>query len=159
MSEKDQLSMSEKYALTINEASKYFNIGTKRMRRLAEGHLGTFSAYSGNRYLILRPKFEEYLLKNPVIENEDMERERELELKRAELQEKDTFNPEETILFYQLSRRKFTRFLEENEDLPFIAYFRERKLIIRSEFENYMRMNPEIKEGLKNARTFVSETT
>ena len=28
--------VSEKYALTIKEAASYFNIGTKKMRRLAE---------------------------------------------------------------------------------------------------------------------------
>lgn len=31
------------------------------MRRLAEDNLGRFSVYSGNRYLIIRTKFEEYM--------------------------------------------------------------------------------------------------
>ena len=81
------------------------------------------------------------------------------DLRRPKLEEKDLFNPEKAVEFYRLSRRKFIQLLNSDERLPFIAMYRTRKLIIRSEFENYMRMNPEIKEGLKNARTFVPETT
>ena len=51
----------EKYLLTIKEAGEYFNIGVKKMRRLAEENLGVFSVYSGNRYLVIRTKFEEFL--------------------------------------------------------------------------------------------------
>lgn len=32
--------VSEKYTLTIKEAASYFNIGTKKMRRLAEDNRG-----------------------------------------------------------------------------------------------------------------------
>ena len=51
----------EKYMLTIKEASEYFSIGTKKMRRLAEDNLGRFAVYSGNRYLIIRTKFENFV--------------------------------------------------------------------------------------------------
>ncbi|MGN0162807.1 MAG: excisionase [Candidatus Ornithomonoglobus sp.] len=61
------LTIGEKYLLTIKEASMYFNIGIKKMRRLAEDNLGVFSVYSGNRYLIIRPKFEEYICKTSTI--------------------------------------------------------------------------------------------
>lgn len=61
------LPLSEKYTLTIKEAAEYFNIGIKKMRRLAEEHVNSFSIYSGNRYLIIRTKFEEYLLDNSTI--------------------------------------------------------------------------------------------
>ena len=37
------------YTLSIKEASKYFNIGIKKMRRLAEENLGVFAILSGNR--------------------------------------------------------------------------------------------------------------
>ena len=37
------------------------NIGIKKMRRLAEDNIGRFAVYSGNRYLIIRPKFEQFL--------------------------------------------------------------------------------------------------
>ena len=53
--------------LTIKEAGAYFNIGIKKMRRIAEDNLGVFSVYSGNRYLIIRPKFEEYICQTSTI--------------------------------------------------------------------------------------------
>ena len=61
------VSIGEKYMLTIREASIYFNIGVKKIRRLAEDNLGVFSIYSGNRYLIIRPKFEEHLCRISTI--------------------------------------------------------------------------------------------
>lgn len=60
--------ISQKYMLSIRETSAYFNIGVKKMRRMAEDNEGEFSLFMGNRYLICRPKFEEYLqdlMKNP----------------------------------------------------------------------------------------------
>lgn len=42
----------------------YFGIGIKLMRRLAENHLSEFAIYLGNRYLIVRPRFEEYVLEH-----------------------------------------------------------------------------------------------
>ena len=59
--QKEHLPVSEKFGLTINEASEYFGIGVKKMRRLAEDNLGDFAVYNGNRYLVLREKFEDYL--------------------------------------------------------------------------------------------------
>ena len=58
---KENVPISEKYTLTIREAAVYFNIGMKKMRRLAEDNLGIFAIFSGNRYLIIRTKFEQYL--------------------------------------------------------------------------------------------------
>lgn len=34
---------------------------------MAEDHIGAFSVYNGNRYLIIRSEFEEYMEKNPEI--------------------------------------------------------------------------------------------
>ena len=62
-----ELSLSEKYTLSIKEAAVYFNIGIKKMRRLAEENMGGFALISGNRYLIIRTKFEEYLQENSTI--------------------------------------------------------------------------------------------
>ena len=53
--------VSEKYLLTIRESAAYFNIGIKKMRRLAEDNLGGFAVFSGNRYLINRTKFERFI--------------------------------------------------------------------------------------------------
>ena len=51
--------LKEKCMLTIREASAYFNLGVKKMRRLAEE--GNFAVFVGNRYLIHRERFENYL--------------------------------------------------------------------------------------------------
>lgn len=51
----------EKYTLTIKEAAAYFNIGIKKMRRMAEENTGRFSVFCGNKYLIIRPKFEKFI--------------------------------------------------------------------------------------------------
>ena len=57
--------VKEKYTLTIKEAAAYFNIGIKKMRRIAEDNLGTVAVYCGNRFL--RPKFEEFILNSSEI--------------------------------------------------------------------------------------------
>lgn len=64
---KETMASGEKYLLTIKEAGEYFNIGVKKMRRLAEENLGVFSVYSGNRYLVIRTKFEEFLCNTSTI--------------------------------------------------------------------------------------------
>lgn len=49
--------------ISLKEASAYFHIGIKKIRRMAEDNEGGFALFLGNRYIICRPKFEEYLLK------------------------------------------------------------------------------------------------
>ena len=63
-----EVPINEKYTLTIKEASQYFNIGIKKMRRLAEEntHNG-FAVHSGNRFLIIRSKFEKFLVETSAI--------------------------------------------------------------------------------------------
>ncbi len=61
------VAVNEKYLLTIKEAAAYFNIGEKKLRRLAEDRLGELAVYSGNRYLVIRPKFEQFLLETSTI--------------------------------------------------------------------------------------------
>ena len=63
----NNIPLNEKYTLTIKEAAAYFNIGVMKMRRLAEEHTSSFSIYSGNRYLIIRTKFEEFLVETSTI--------------------------------------------------------------------------------------------
>lgn len=55
------VSVSEKYTLTIKEAAAYFNVGTKKLRRLAEENTDRFAVFSGNKYLIIRKKFEKFI--------------------------------------------------------------------------------------------------
>ncbi len=61
------LPISEKYTLSIKEASEYFSIGIKKMRRLAEENVGRISVYSGNRYLIIRSKFEKFIEESSAV--------------------------------------------------------------------------------------------
>ena len=63
----EALHLGEKYMLTIKEAASYFNIGTKKMRRIAEDNLGNIAVFCGNRFLIVRPKFEEFILNSSEI--------------------------------------------------------------------------------------------
>ena len=64
---KEIVPVAEKYLLTINEAASYFNIGVKKMRRIAEEYTGEFSLYSGNRLLIIRTKFEKFLSETSTV--------------------------------------------------------------------------------------------
>ena len=64
---KDIFPVSEKYTLSVIEAAQYFGIGINKMRRLAEDNIGVFAVYSGNRYLIIRSKLEEFLQKTSSI--------------------------------------------------------------------------------------------
>ena len=144
---KDSIPVHEKYVLTIREAAEYFNIGLKRMRQLAEENTDSFGLWSGNRFLIIRSRFEEYLL-GCLTEKGGVRK----DLRRPKLEEKDLFNPEEAVEFYRLSRRKFIQLLNSDERLTFVALYRTRKLIIRSEYERYMDEHPEVREEIRNGR-------
>ena len=58
----EKVKITEKYLLTIREASIYFGMGDKRIRRLAEDNEGNFAFYSGNSYFIIRPLMEQYFM-------------------------------------------------------------------------------------------------
>lgn len=66
-------SIFRKQAIDYNEehspekASEYFNIGVKKMRRLAEDNLARFAGYNGNRYLIIRTKCEKFLEESSAV--------------------------------------------------------------------------------------------
>lgn len=58
----------EKYTLTIEEASKYFRIGEKKLRKLAEENLDTgWVIVNGNRVQIKRKQFEKIIDKLDAI--------------------------------------------------------------------------------------------
>ena len=48
-SRKVEISVSEKYMLTINEAAAYFSIGIKKLRRMAEDNEGKFAVAISQR--------------------------------------------------------------------------------------------------------------
>lgn len=56
-----EVKFQEKYILTIKEASMYFNIGIKKIRRMAESNEGAYALFLCNRNLIIRHRFEKYL--------------------------------------------------------------------------------------------------
>lgn len=71
-------------------------------------------------------------------------------MKKPILEQKDFLNPEETIQLFNLSRRKFYRFLKDEKGVGFTALYGNRKLIIRTEFEKYLRENQMVKGELQN---------
>ena len=167
----ETLPVSEKYMLTIKAAAAYFNIGIKKLRRIAEDNLGTVAVYCGNRFIIIRPKFEEFILNSSEIQFllfaesscyfrgvEGIYDEPNKPLKTAtfgrkecdvmakpNLGEKDILNPSEAIEYFVLSRRKFYDLLKNTDGEDFLAYYGERKLIIRVAFEKYLLHHPELR--------------
>ena len=58
----------EKYMLTLREAAEYFHIGEKKMRQIVEENMdASFILTSGNRIMIKRKLFEEFLDRASVI--------------------------------------------------------------------------------------------
>ena len=58
---KMQVPIWEKYALTIDEASAYFGIGTGKIRELTNDNDCNFVLWVGNKRLIKKQLFEKYL--------------------------------------------------------------------------------------------------
>lgn len=58
----------QKYALTPKEAGAYFNLGEKKIRKIAQDHNeDTFVLRNGSHLLILRTEFEKFLTKTSTI--------------------------------------------------------------------------------------------
>lgn len=57
----EKLNINEKYMLRILEASEYYGIGIKKMRRIAEDGENIFSVKNDNRWMIHREEFNKYL--------------------------------------------------------------------------------------------------
>ncbi len=58
----------EKYMLTLREAAEYFHIGEKKLRQIVEENMdASFILTSGNRIMIKRKRFEEFLDSSSVI--------------------------------------------------------------------------------------------
>lgn len=71
-------------------------------------------------------------------------------MRKPSLAQKDVLNPEEAIVYFGFSRRKFNRFSKEGKCKKYTALYEKRRLILRGEFEKYLEENPEVKEGLLN---------
>lgn len=58
----------KRYALTVTEAAEYYHIGENKLRMIADEHPDAdFIIMNGNRILIKRQKFEEYLDRATVV--------------------------------------------------------------------------------------------
>lgn len=67
---------------------------------------------------------------------------------RPDLAEKNILNPSEAIEYFVLSRRKFYDLLNNTDGEDFLAYYRERKLILRVAFERYLCNHPELRRRI-----------
>lgn len=57
-----EVPIKDKFCLTVEEACKYFNIGEKKMRKLVvENYNSGFIIQNGNKVLIKRKRFENFL--------------------------------------------------------------------------------------------------
>lgn len=71
-------------------------------------------------------------------------------MQKPSLAEKDYLTVIETAELFRLSRRKLFR-LVEKPNLPFMALYGTRKLVIKDEFIKYLN-TPGVKEGLANGK-------
>ena len=71
-------------------------------------------------------------------------------MRSALLEQKNILTPEETIRHFGLSQRKFYRWLKQPHS--FVAFYRKRKIILRTELERHFLNHPEEKEALKRVR-------
>ena len=62
MTEQTQVEIKDKFCLTIDEASAYFNIGEKKLSRIVTDNIDTgFIIQNGVKFLIKRKQFETFL--------------------------------------------------------------------------------------------------
>lgn len=66
--DKKNVPIWEKFALTISEASEYFNLGEKKMRYLADSYSDYgFVLQNGNKILIKRKRFEDFISETSAV--------------------------------------------------------------------------------------------
>ncbi|MBQ1993802.1 MAG: DNA-binding protein [Lachnospiraceae bacterium] len=56
-----EVPIKDNYLLTIREAGAYFGLWTKYICRIVEVNESGFVIFIGNKYMIIRRKFEEYM--------------------------------------------------------------------------------------------------
>lgn len=69
-------------------------------------------------------------------------------MRKPTADEKDILNQEEAIVHFELSRRKFFKLLKDGKNLPFMAMYGSRRLIIRTEFAQYLEKHPELRRRI-----------
>ena len=62
MTDDKQDQIKDKFCLTIEEASEYFNIGEKKLRKIVSENLDSgFIIQNGVKFLVKRKQFENFL--------------------------------------------------------------------------------------------------
>ena len=62
MTDDKQVQIKDKFCLTIEEASAYFNIGEKKLRKIVSDNLDSgFIIQNGVKFLVKRKQFENFL--------------------------------------------------------------------------------------------------
>lgn len=84
-------------------------------------------------------------MKPKTLENSHFWQKGSVDMARPKLAEKDILNPSEAIDYFVLSRRKFYNLLNNTDGEDFLAYYGERKLILRVAFEKYLMSHPELR--------------
>ena len=66
--EEGEIPVWERYILTITEAADYYHIGENKLRTIADEHpTADFIIMNGNRILLKRQRFEEFLDRATVV--------------------------------------------------------------------------------------------
>lgn len=73
-------------------------------------------------------------------------------MSKPRLEEKDFLNPNEAIDLFVLSHRKFYKLLQDNKHLDFMAMYGTRRLIVRTDFERYLKAHPELRSPANNCQ-------
>ncbi len=62
MNDDKQVQIKDKFCLTIEEATEYFNIGEKKLRKIVSENVNSgFIIQNGVKFLIKRKQFEHFL--------------------------------------------------------------------------------------------------
>lgn len=62
MNDNKQVQIKDKFCLTIEEASEYFNIGEKKLRKIVSENVNSgFIVQNGVKFLIKRKQFEQFI--------------------------------------------------------------------------------------------------
>lgn len=62
MTDDKRVQIKDKFCLTIEEASEYFNIGEKKLRKIVSENLDSgFIIQNGVKFLVKRKQFENFL--------------------------------------------------------------------------------------------------
>ena len=61
MSTNDKINLSDKYVLSIKEASLYFGIGENKLRRILDEHFEELALQNGVKLMVKRKAFERFI--------------------------------------------------------------------------------------------------